>query len=50
MIYRYARAMYIDRGGDPRVFDELSWGEIEDWLAIHDVLEARQSLGGLPEG
>mgnify|MGYP000217450975 CR=1 FL=1 len=41
--------MYIDRGGDPAAFDDMSWGAVEDWLAIHDIMEARQSLGGLPE-
>jgi hypothetical protein len=49
LIVRYARARYLDHGGDPAVIDEMSWGEILDWLEIHDVPEARQSLGGLPE-
>lgn len=49
MIYRYARACYIDRGGDPRTFDDLAWSDILDWLAIQDLLEARSSLGGLPD-
>jgi len=41
--------MYIDRGGDPRVFDELPWQDIADWLAIHDILEVRSSLGAMPD-
>lgn len=50
MIYRYAKAAYIHRGGDPRTFDDMAWSEVLDWLAIHDVIEARSSLGGLPDG
>lgn|GEM_PF-4097555 len=50
MTYRYAKAMYIDRGGDPAAFDKMAWGDVLDWLAIHDIMEARQSFGGLPEG
>jgi len=42
--------MYLDRGGSPQDFDEMSWGAVQDWLAIHDIIEVRQSLGGLPEG
>ncbi|MDS0258564.1 hypothetical protein NDI56_03955 [Haloarcula sp. S1CR25-12] len=49
MIVRYARARYVDAGGDPRAFDDMLWGEVLDWLAIHDVLDARQSLGSIPE-
>lgn len=36
-------------GGDPRVFDELPWADVEAWLAIHDIVEARRSIGGVPE-
>jgi len=41
--------MYVDRGGSPQDFDEMSWGTVEDWLTIHDIMEVRQSLGGIPE-
>ncbi|WP_168216016.1 hypothetical protein [Halorussus marinus] len=48
-MYRYAKSAYIDRGGSPRVFDEMTWAEIEDWIAIHDIMDARQSFGGVPD-
>lgn len=41
--------MYVDRGGDPRVLDDLRWSDVADWLAVHDLLEVRGSLGGIPE-
>jgi hypothetical protein len=48
-MYRYARTLFLERGGDPRVLDELPMADIRDWLAVNDVLEVRSSLGGLPE-
>lgn len=41
--------MYIDRGGDPTAFDRMSWSAVKDWLAVHDIMEVRQTLGGLSE-
>lgn len=46
---QYARAMYLDRGGDPRVLEDLPWRDIAAWLSIHDILEARRSIGHVPE-
>lgn len=42
--------MYLHQGGDPRVFDDLPMRDIAAWLSIHDILEARQSLGEVPKG
>lgn len=49
MIYRYARACYLERGGNPADLDDMPWSAVIDWLTIQDLLEARSSLGGLPE-
>jgi len=45
----YARALYIDRGGDPRVFDDIAWEDIEAWLSIVPILDERRALGGLAD-
>jgi len=50
VIYRYARACYLERGGDPADLDAMPWDAVLDWLSVQDVLEARSSLGGFPEG
>ena len=46
MIYRYARASYIDQGGDPRAFDDLTWTDVLDWLCIHDPRNEWTALVG----
>lgn len=43
----YAKAVYLDRGGDPSVIDDLPWQTVAAWLSIHGLLEQRASLGGL---
>lgn len=49
MLFRYAKVLYIERGGDPRDLESLRWGELMDWLWVQDALEARSSLGALPD-
>jgi len=49
-VYRYARAVYIDRGGTADEFDAMPWPAVLDWLAIHDILDVRGTLGGLTGG
>jgi hypothetical protein len=39
----------LHHGGDPRDLDALPYATIADWLAVHDLLDARQSIGGVPE-
>jgi hypothetical protein len=39
----------MDRGLDPRIIDELPWRTVSAWLSVHDILEVRSSLGGLPD-
>lgn len=39
----------MDRGHSPDEIDQMRWSDVQDWLAIHDVLDARSSLGGIPE-
>ncbi|GAA3882653.1 hypothetical protein GCM10022627_40180 [Haloarcula argentinensis] len=46
-VYRYARAAYLDRGGTIEDFDAMPWPAVLDWLAIHDILDVRGTLGGL---
>jgi len=48
LIYQYARALYLDRGGDPRDLADIPWRDIEAWLAIHDTLDSRRAIGGVP--
>jgi hypothetical protein len=38
----------LDRGGDPRDLEDVPWRDIESWLAIHDILDARRAIGGVP--
>jgi len=49
ILFRYARAAYLHAGGDPADLNDLPWSTIMDWLVINDVLDARASLGGVPE-
>lgn len=39
----------MHRGLDPRVVDELPWRDIDAYLTVHDLLEARSTLGGIPD-
>lgn len=48
-MYRYARAVYMHHGGDPRDLDELPWDVIMDWLTIHWHLDVRLAKGGIPD-
>jgi len=50
MLLRYAKSLYLEKGGDPRVLEELRWSEVMDWLEVQDILEARSTVGGLPDG
>lgn len=44
------RALYLDRGGDPSDLDDIPYQDIDAWLTIVDLLDARRSLGGIPDG
>lgn len=35
--------------GDPSTLDGVPWRDVEAWLMLTPIFEARQSLGGLPE-
>lgn len=39
----------MHHGGDPRLLEEIDQRYILDWLAVHDALDARSGLGGLPD-
>jgi len=43
LIYDYAKALAFHRGLDPRIIDELPWRTVECYLAVADVLAARDS-------
>lgn len=49
MIVRYAQACFMHRGGDPRLLEDIDIQYILDWLAVHDLLDARGGLGGVPD-
>jgi hypothetical protein len=42
--------LFIHRGLDPRLVDELPWRDVEAYLAIEDRLAQRYAFGGFPEG
>lgn len=50
MVYRYARSVLMHHGHSPDDIDDYPLPAILDWLAVHDVLEQRSSIGGVPEG
>lgn len=50
LVYRYARAALMDRGHSPQEIESYRWSTILDFLAVHDVLDAPASLGGMLEG
>ena len=43
----YAKAMYLHKGGDPRLIDELPWRVVDAWLSLAGVFDQRQALGGI---
>lgn len=49
MIVRYAQACFMHHGGDPRLLEELDTRYLLDWLAVHDLLDARGGVGTLPD-